>query len=168
MNKVQKNGIFTVQQVANFFLNKGNEGNIEISPMKLIKLVYFAYGWVLAITNKRLFSDPIEAWDYGPVIPVLYYEFRSWGKNPINCTSYTRNFETGEVDIPNITENSKNKDIIRILEAVWNTYKSFSSWELSNESHSKGSPWEKVYKKGYNIQLIDDHISNYFLKEIKK
>ncbi|WP_413154860.1 hypothetical protein [Bartonella sp. cb54] len=41
--------LYTVQQVANFFLDKGREENIPITQMKLIKIVYFAYGWVLAI-----------------------------------------------------------------------------------------------------------------------
>ena len=53
-----------VEDVANYFLSKKS-----MSPKKLQKIVYYAYGWTLALLNEdikaldnRLFNEPIEAW----------------------------------------------------------------------------------------------------------
>lgn len=43
-----------------------------MSAMKLQKLVYYAQAWSLALRDRPLFSEPIEAWSYGPVCPALY------------------------------------------------------------------------------------------------
>ncbi|WP_336288700.1 Panacea domain-containing protein [Bartonella sp. CB60] len=163
---VQKPALYTVQQVANFFLDKGREENIPITQMKLIKIVYFAYGWVLAITGKRLFSEAIEAWKHGPVVSELYHEFKCWGNNPIEHGSRTCNDDTGKVYLKRIPPNEDN-DIHKILDAVWDTYKEFSPWQLREKSHEKDSPWHKVYEEGeYNIQIEDYHIRCYFFKEL--
>ena len=53
--------------VAEYILER--EG--AISTMKLQKLLYFAQGWSLAITNEPLFEDDFEAWSSGPVLPAL-------------------------------------------------------------------------------------------------
>ncbi|WP_336288343.1 Panacea domain-containing protein [Bartonella sp. CB60] len=155
--------LYTVQQVANFFLDKGREDNIPITQMKLIKIVYFAYGWVLAITGKRLFSDTIEAWQHGPVIPALYHEFKSWGSHPIDIDyhSYECDDGTGEVFFNTIPNNEDSK----ILNTVWDTYKGLAPRQLRDKSCEKGSPWEKVYVENqYNIQ--NERIKDYFLKEL--
>ena len=71
-----------VEDVANYFLSKKS-----MSPKKLQKIVYYAYGWTLALLNEdikaldnRLFNEPIEAWVHGPVVPELYtkYKARGW------------------------------------------------------------------------------------------
>ena len=66
---------YSALAIANFFL----ENHKSISPMKLQKLVYFAHGWNLAISNNPLIKEPIEAWDYGPVISTIYNEFKLFG-----------------------------------------------------------------------------------------
>ncbi|WP_245256366.1 Panacea domain-containing protein [Bartonella elizabethae] len=161
------NNMYQVQQIANFFLEKGREENIPISPMKLIKLVYLAYGWMLAATGKRLFSDRIEAWQHGPVIPALYHEFKDWGRRFIDCYSRTVDLETGEIFIPKIHKNSTDEYTFKLLESVWNAYKNFSASYLRNESHENGSPWEKVYNcKRLGVKLKDNDVREYFTKKI--
>jgi uncharacterized phage-associated protein len=54
-----------------------------LTPMQLLKLVYIAHGWALMILERDLFADRIEAWKYGPVIPVLYHATKHFGRNPI-------------------------------------------------------------------------------------
>jgi len=54
--------------VAEYILNKLG----PMTAMKLQKLVYYCQAWHLAWTEKPLFSNKIEAWKNGPVIPSLY------------------------------------------------------------------------------------------------
>lgn len=56
-----------------------------MSLLKLIKLVYLAYGWSIAL-DYRLFDEPIVAWKHGPVIRSLYHEFKHFGAAPIKGT----------------------------------------------------------------------------------
>jgi uncharacterized phage-associated protein len=48
----------------------------EMSAMKLQKLVFYAQAWHLVWEEEQLFSDRIEAWANGPVVPSLYREHR--------------------------------------------------------------------------------------------
>lgn len=41
-------------------------GPVEVG--KLQKLLYYAQGWHLAVTDRRLFAEDLEAWAEGPVI----------------------------------------------------------------------------------------------------
>ena len=69
----------SAKAIANYFLDK----SIDLTPMKIIKLVYIAHGWHLAITDKPLIEDYVQAWEFGPVIPDLYHEFKKYGNTPI-------------------------------------------------------------------------------------
>ena len=44
--------------------------------MKLQKLAFYSHAWHLAWEEKLLFSDRIEAWANGPVVPSLCREHR--------------------------------------------------------------------------------------------
>lgn len=43
-----------------------------MSAMKLQKLVYYSQAWHLVWADETLFTDRIEAWANGPVVPLLY------------------------------------------------------------------------------------------------
>lgn len=71
----------TALEVANWFLNYNDEkmysdGADYISNLKLQKLLYYAQGTFLAITNSPLFGDAIEAWMHGPVVPSVYHAYK--------------------------------------------------------------------------------------------
>ena len=75
--------MITAVYVANNFLRRGKADEIEITPLKLQKLIYFLYKDYLKRTNDMLFSEPFETWTLGPVVPSVYAEFSSYGKNAI-------------------------------------------------------------------------------------
>lgn len=39
--------------VANYFIVKAIENNTKLNPLKLIKLVYIAYGWYMTLTDGK-------------------------------------------------------------------------------------------------------------------
>jgi uncharacterized phage-associated protein len=69
--------------VARYFINKSAETGVELTPMKLIKLVYLAHGWYLGIKGEALINEEIQAWKYGPVIESLYHAFKRYGNKQI-------------------------------------------------------------------------------------
>ena len=65
--------IYSASCIANYFI----ENTKSIDNLRLNKFVYIAYGLALVYKERELFKDRIEAWEYGPVIPAIYHEFRS-------------------------------------------------------------------------------------------
>jgi uncharacterized phage-associated protein len=51
--------------------------------MKLQKLLFFTHADFLIRTGRPLIKQEFEAWDYGPVIPSLYREFKKFKDQPI-------------------------------------------------------------------------------------
>ena len=66
------------QAAANTFLEMAFEEKIDVSPMKLQKLLYFANKRYLKDTGSPLFAESFQSWKYGPVLSSIYYEFRSY------------------------------------------------------------------------------------------
>lgn len=58
----------SVHDVAAYILQKHG----PMSAMKLEKLAYYSQAWSLVWDERTLFSDNIEAWAHGPVVPALY------------------------------------------------------------------------------------------------
>jgi uncharacterized phage-associated protein len=144
---------------ANFFLSKGAAEGVPIDPLKLQKLVYFAHGWHLAVTGEPLIDDPVEAWPYGPVIPILYREFKRFGSAPITQLAYATG-PSGEFYPPLPTDALT----ISVLEKVWEQYGRYSAVQLSNLSHEPGSPWEVAKGKGQGGKLRNEDIHRFFFE----
>lgn len=74
--------------VANYLLDLADASGDPVSPMKLQKLLYYAHGWHLAVTDRPLLNEFVEAWRWGPVIPSIYHEFKEFGDAPIKGTRF--------------------------------------------------------------------------------
>src|SRR5882762_236012 len=82
------------KSIANVFLALAEAEGKHLTPLQLIKLVYIAHGWYLALTQKPLISEQAEAWQYGPVIPSLYQEFKGFGNSFIKRRAGELSFDT--------------------------------------------------------------------------
>lgn len=51
----------------------------SVTNLQLQKFLYFSYVNNLTIRNVKIFSDPIEKWQYGPVVPSVYHSFKDYG-----------------------------------------------------------------------------------------
>jgi uncharacterized phage-associated protein len=147
---------YTPQHIANYFLDKAEAEGRPITPLKLIKLVYIAYGWVLALTGKRLFDERIEAWKHGPVIPSLYHEFKHYGGSPIAEDAEWYDLDTGKSFRPTIK--GSDTEVRAVLDKVWAAYKMFSGWSLRQKTHARGTPWEQTYDPDVMSKPIPDHL----------
>lgn len=157
---------YAPQHVANYFLDRAE---IEVSPvtqLKLLKLIYIGYGWTLALTNKRLFSETIEAWKHGPVVPSIYHEFKDFGSNAIDRRSYDFDLDSADFFAPQIPET--NSETRLILDRVWSVYKNFSGWDLRQKTHEEDSPWRRVYNAAERgIPLKDSDIKEHYSLKIR-
>ena len=161
---------FPAKAIANEFLTIAKNQGDDLTPMKLQKLVYFAHGWYLAVTGKPLISEDIQAWEYGPVIPSLYKDFREYGNSPIGfpATEFKMRDGRATLFVPLIgnSGNPEERDTARqVVQKVWKEYGPYTPARLSNATHAPDSPWNQVYREGEkNIPIPSQSIREYFLK----
>ena len=155
------------QHIANFFIQKSLEEGPPISQLKLLKLVYIAYGWAAAVLNRKLFAEDIEAWKHGPVVPSLYHEFKHCGKKPIADFAIKVDLDhLDTVTTPEIPQ--EDEDLVWLLSKVWAIYSRFSAWDLVRKTHEDNTPWKETYRKGQLIPIDYDLIRNHFERKIKE
>ncbi len=158
---------YTSSHVANFFIRRSEEEDMPITQLKLLKLVYIAYGWVAAILDRRLFEERIEAWQHGPVVESLYHEFKHYGKQPIDSYSICYDLESEKMSFPEIPKSDE--DTLRVLHYVWEIYKRFSAWDLRNKTHEKDTPWSKAYVQGFTgVVIPHESIKEHFSRKIRE
>ena len=124
------NEMRTADEVADYFLHFCRQHGDVLTNLKLQKLVYYAQAWHLALKQKPLFPESIEAWVHGPVVPPLYGRFKQFGWNPI----------TLEPDCPNFTNGTG-----KHLEEVFSVYGHYSAWDLERMTHQE-DPWREARK----------------------
>lgn len=142
----------SVKAVCNTFLYKSftEPSRMTITPLKLQKLIYFAYKDYLQKTGSKAFNDTIQTWKYGPVVQSVYDEFKSFGKKPI--TKFARDAQD-KVYVVN------NKALNDSIDCVWGKYKTWTGVELSKLTHEDGTAWSKAFEN-HDPYLKDDDIKN--------
>ncbi|MGA2677789.1 MAG: type II toxin-antitoxin system antitoxin SocA domain-containing protein [Sedimentisphaerales bacterium] len=142
----------TAQDIADYFLSLVDEDcGDSISNLKLQKLVYYAQGFHLAIEDKPLFDEPIEAWKYGPVIPTLYHKYKGSESGPIS--------KPDNIDLDKYSPKVKS-----LLNDVYEVYGQFSAWKLACLTHDeppfKNTPMNSVI----NQQAMKDYFKTLLTK----
>ena len=138
------------QDVGRYFLYRANQDNKPITNKKLQKLVYYAQAWSLVLNNKKLFSEPIEAWVHGPAVRSLYVHYKKFGFEPIQ--------EEIKPDTLNISGKTK-----ELLDTVWNAYGKLDAGYLEMLTHSE-EPWQEAREGLQSSDSSDNEIS---LKSMK-
>jgi len=145
---------FSPDAVTNYFVSRAMDADALLTPMKLQKLVYFAHGWHLAIDDSGapLVSEEPEAWEYGPVFPSAYHEFKNFGNGRITRLAMqvretTKSIELFSPAIEMETDRGNCSFALAVLDRIWQVYGRFSAIQLSEMTHEEGSPWWAVRKK---------------------
>ncbi len=143
----------TAAQVAKWVLAHNRiatdeEGAEYISNLKLQKLLYYAQGVFLAVTDKPLFDDDIVAWLQGPVVESVYHQYKANGAQGI---PFDEDFDFSEFT-PEENE---------LLTEVYDVFGQYSALKLRNMTHEE-TPWKETKQNDViPLQIIKD----YFKKE---
>ncbi len=152
--------------VANAMLTLALAQKAPPTQMKLQKLLYFAHGWHLALYDAPLVDETFQAWPYGPVLPTVYHEFKSFGVLGITTLgTEIVSLPTGELNwVPPVIADLTG--IVQpLLEKIWEVFGTYSGGQLSDMTHAKGSPWKQIhdrYGDTRNVAIPDDLIKDYF------
>lgn len=77
-------GRYNALDIANFIICKAKEKRMEITHLKLQKLLYYVVAEYIKLPKgEYLINEPIYKWQYGPVVASVYHEFKTHGNSPI-------------------------------------------------------------------------------------
>ena len=156
--------------VANYFIDLAKKENMPITQLGLMKRVYIAHGFSLAINKVSLLDnrfDKVEAWKYGPVIPSVYHSFKQYKASPITGKAVVMEWDenTDRMSFPEpmlANDNAK-----KMVEMVWKRYRNFTDSEIVSLTHRRGTPWAVCYVPGQNSPIPDEITALYYEKLVE-
>ena len=120
-----------------------------LSNLKLQKLLYYMQGFHLAFFDEPFFNESIEAWTYGPVVPVVFQEFKRYKKRSINPDNYHDDLV--------LTDDEQ-----QMFDMVYSEYSRYSAVALMNMTHTEG-PWKN---HGIGDVITNEELRAFFLTQI--
>lgn len=131
--------MYKAMDLANYIVDKCIKDDVPITNLQLQRILYFVQKDFLK-RGSPAFSDYIEAWGFGPVVPTVYFCFCGFGAMPILFIprDTVPNLSTDKNIIDNIVENKR----------------SLTPWEIAKETSKITGAWSKVYDNGKGSQHI--------------
>lgn len=141
--------MYNAIDVAKYIIWFCKEKGYSISNLKLQKLLYFVQAQFLITVGRPAFSEEIEAWDFGPVVPEVYQYFRMWGSS----------------ELPHfLAANAKSRIYKRdqeIMDEILMECAQYSASFLVDITHNQ-DPWHNAYEKYCNNVITKKSIEEYF------
>lgn len=135
--------------IANKIISKTDlEHGDTISNLKLQKMMYYQQGFHLAYFGTPLFDEDIVAWQYGPVVPSVYKEYKSFESNSISTSKEGISLSDDEEDLFN---------------NVYEEYNQFSAVALMKMTHEE-TPWKTTE---INSVISRDKMAAFFKTQIE-
>ncbi len=124
--------MYVALDLSKYIISKCVRDGHPISNLQLQKILYYIQVYFLKHDNIA-FPDAIEAWQFGPVVPNVYYYYCGYGAMPI--TSMHERITIGVRDKTIIDEIVENK-------------RGLDPWKLVEETHRKNGAWDQIYRNG--------------------
>ena len=121
---------YDVKEIAKKIIAKTDtEHGDTISNLKLQKMLYYMQGFHLAFFGTPLFEEEIKAWQYGPVVPSVYEEYKR--------------YESKAIDLPEGPVIELTEEEEAVFDNVYDEYNQFSAVALMKMTHEE-SPWRST------------------------
>lgn len=155
---------YDVLDVCRYVINYSNKCDYGISNLKLQKILYFIQAYFLTEKNKKCFNEKIEAWDFGPVVPVAYHEYKQYGSCDIPSVESYFLFDDNNAWNSKMVEFSD--DIIAdddkgLINNVVDKFSDYTATDLVSLTHRQ-APWINNYAPYQNNEIKTDEIREYF------
>ena len=138
--------------IAKYIIRWCDKNGLRITNLQLQKILFFIQKESIRKRGYGIFSNRIEAWQYGPVIPDVFYEFAGFGA--MKLVLYEDLFsENSSKDT--FIDNESNKIIENILkECIY-----ISPWDLVAKSHVSDGAWSNSISIAERYPITDQDIS---------
>ena len=152
-----------VLDVARYIINYSNEKGYGISNLKLQKLLYLVQAFFLINSHgqQTCFNAIIEAWDFGPVVPDVYHEFKRYGGGDIPAIRTYLEGSDNSFYWATFDENIIPAEDRQLISDVVDNFKDYSATALVRLTHNQ-DPWIQAYHSGENNEITVPSIRDYF------
>lgn len=123
---------YSAEIMAGYTVSKCINDGLPISNLQLQKILYYIQKRYLT-DNKTAFDDDFEAWQFGPVIPLIYYKYSGFGAMPIDISD--SNYEISLIDMD-------------IVDPIIESKRSLNPWDMVKDTHKPGGAWDRTYQNG--------------------
>lgn len=142
--------------IAKYIIRWCDKNELRITNLQLQKILFFIQKESIRKRGYGIFSNRIEAWQYGPVVPDVFYQFAGFGA--MKLVLYEDLFsDVSPKDI--IDDQSK-----EIIEGILREYIHVSPWDLVAKSHVSNGAWSNSISMGEKYPITDQDISYEILK----
>lgn len=135
----------TALKIAKYIVQKYGEDKNTITNRMLQYALYLVQGKTWLRYHHYAFSEDIEAWKSGPVIPSVYNYYSAYG----------------EGFLPKATEEKQtllSPGLKDITDNVLLEIQKKGAETIIKEMTAKGSPWENTYTKGRKVIYISNYM----------
>ena len=159
--------MLNVLDVSRYVVNYSHRKNYIISNLRLQKLLYFIQAYYLAFTEegKPCFDAEIQAWDFGPVVPEVYHEYKHFGSGTIpvvGCYIVNDEDDIWSAKVVEFDDEVIPTEDREIIESVVDVFSDYSTTGLVELTHNQ-RPWKQAYVKSRNRVIDHKAIKEYFL-----
>lgn len=137
--------------IAKYIIRWCDKNKLRITNLQLQKILFFIQKESIRKRGYGIFSNRIEAWQYGPVVPDVFYQFAGFGA--MKLVLYEDLFS--DVSPKDIIDD-KSKEII---EEILREYIHVSPWDLVAKSHVLNGAWSNSISMGEKYPITDQDIS---------
>lgn len=118
-------------EVAKYIVTKCCIENCPVTNLQIQKILYYIQRDFLK-NGAVAFDDDIEAWQFGPVVPEVYYYF---------CGN-------GSMRILTVYNNNLNAAFTNKIDHIIVEKRELRPWDLVADTHEPGKAWNRIYNGG--------------------
>jgi uncharacterized phage-associated protein len=152
------------RSVANTIIRVADEFDLPLSHLSLQKILYFIHGTYLSKTGTPLISGYFEAWQYGPVHPVIFASFKEAGAARLRQKAKVRDLISGvQEEVQEPTSPSHRAFITKMALHFLHV----SPGRLVDLSHAPNSPWDALTRtpsgsRAFGMRMTNEDIATRF------
>ncbi|MDE8064061.1 DUF4065 domain-containing protein [Erysipelothrix rhusiopathiae] len=153
------NQIYDAQSFVNLIIEYSEEKNYSLKAIRLQKLLYAVQGFSLKFRGVEAFSNNIEAWNYGPVVADVYYDYSYKGsseftKKDVKNKKSTVEMQNNEIiiqeeKVPNVSDT----ELINIVKTLVDYFSKVKDFDLVRWSHGHKA-WSDAHDENEIHNLI--------------
>lgn len=148
--------------IANSILRRAFAERINVTPMKLQKLMFFTACLYQRHTRRRLLTESFQPWKSGPACGAVYGEFASFDGNPI--AEYAKD----AIGDAYAADERSSPELKQAIDTVWDHMKHLPAVTLARITVLPESAWSKAVERKNcfisNADMAEDHTFDAYLK----
>lgn len=155
---------YDVLDVSRYIIDYSNKMDYGVSNLKLQKVLYFVQAYFLIQTGHPCFNEKIEAWDFGPVVPKAYCEYKQYGCGDIPITKSfimidkDNIWNSKRVEFEDIVISDDDKSLINKVVDKFADYSATDMVKLTQHQ----SPWIDAIVSNRSNEITNESIFEYF------